>query len=1159
MTDTALKHAALPADLTPRETQRNASNPNVSVWVNASAGSGKTSVLTARFIRLMLAGVPPHKILCITFTRAAAAEMANRIQKRLALWATCDDAVLADELDLLQGHAPDADTYDKARRLFAKTLACPGGLRIRTIHAFCQEILGRFPLEADLPPHFMVIEEAEAADLREECLADVLRHAAHNHDTPLGNAVEYLATAFADKKLLGAAKALLDQRARYMDARDAAGSLDDLLSYMRDTLHIVPGEDENLISAAALASVPCDVLRELATILAGHKSKFVRDFCSNMLGWLSDAADYDAYTSLYLTDKDEPRAFLTDPKHWADYGTEHDVLRCELRRIDLVRAKLEALSIATSTEAMLRLGDAMIVRYEARKAVRAALDFNDLITRTEKLLRRPDIAPWVLYKLDGGLDHILVDEAQDTSASQWAIVDILTDEFFAGRTARDDTNRTLFVVGDEKQSIYSFQNADPEAFLGMYDPFVARIKTAEKQMIQQPLRVSFRSAPAVLQAVDAVFADPAAQSGVSVDPIKHEAFHKKKIGHVELWGLVPLPPKEKKADAAWELPLEDYGYEVEPQNELATRIASTIKDWLTRDERLGGTGRAIVPGDIMILLRRRGGFADRMVRALKMQNIPVTGVDRMRLVEQLPVMDVLALAQFALLPEDDLTLACLLRSPFIGVTEEQLMQLAIVRKGTLWKSLATHAEKQDGDFATAYDYLSTILLRADAATPLTFFAEALNAPCPGSPISGRHALWQRLGHDALDPLQELLSAAQDFGARHSPSLQSFLHWLSQANAEIKREMDAGDDGAGGMVRIMTVHAAKGLEAPIVFLPDASGTPRVQDLAEFMWHDDAGISVPFFLAKRPGFGVPHELYANARRKQMEEYRRLLYVAMTRPEQRLIIAGWEKKGEQEKDQSWHALASRQLKTLHEPHRVRDDAVVKPVIIFADPEMPTDVALKLPAVKQSGVIELPVWARTQAPDEVANLKHIAPSHLGDDANDDSLVAAPDASFTRGRIIHRLLQSLPDVKTDKRAEAAARFLSNPQHHLTQALQKEIADEVFRLLTHPDYAPLFGVGSRAEVPVIGRIAGRVMPGQIDRLAMVGDEVWVVDYKTNRPPPTDIKNVPETYRLQLAAYRAVLEKVYKVRKIRCFLLWTYRPLLMEIPDTMLVFSALKRA
>jgi ATP-dependent helicase/nuclease subunit A len=628
--------------------------------------------------------------------------------------------------------------------------------------------------------------------------------------------------------------------------------------------------------------------------------------------------------------------------------------------------------------------------------------------------------------LDGGLDHILVDEAQDTSRAQWSIVDTLTHEFFAGRSARDNINRTLFVVGDEKQSIYSFQNADPDAFLGMYGTFAARIQAAEKSIIEQPLRVSFRSAPAILHAVDAVFADAAAQRGVSRDAIIHEAFHKNKVGQVELWDLIPALVKDKKAEKEWELPLAEYGHEVEPQTELASRIAATIKDWLVRGTPLAGTGRAIVPGDIMILLRRRGGVADRMVRALKMLGVPVTGVDRMRLIEQLPVMDALALAQFALLPDDDLNLACLLRSPFIGVSEEQLMQLAIGRRGTLWASLAKHADS-DAFFKTAYDYLSAILKRADAATPFVFLAEALNTPCPGSDVSGRHVLWQRLGHDALDPLQELLSAALDFGARHSPSLQAFLHWLQQSNAEIKREMDAGHGGAGGanggMVRIMTVHAAKGLEAPIVFLPDASSTPRTQEIDDFLWFDDHETSVPFFITSAPQFGVPHQLHAAARQKQMEEYRRLLYVAMTRPENRLIIAGWESKNTQEKTQSWHALAERALATQHEAHLVDDKAVVKPKYIFADVELKAEAGTKKTRSAAHAMQELPAWARHMAPVEVEKLSHIAPSHIGDE---DSVIAAPDSSFTRGRIIHRLLQSLPDVQPAQRDAAAQRYLSN-------------------------------------------------------------------------------------------------------------------------------------
>ncbi|MFY9286874.1 MAG: 3'-5' exonuclease, partial [Alphaproteobacteria bacterium] len=701
-------------------------------------------------------------------------------------------------------------------------------------------------------------------------------------------------------------------------------------------------------------------------------------------------------------------------------------------------------------------------------------------------------------------------------------------EFFAGSGIHSDENRTLFVVGDEKQSIFSFQRADPEAFAEMRSYFAKRIEDADKIYDEVPMRVSFRSAPAILKAVDAVFSGQ--HEGVSSEPMQHFAasprpHQPEKMGRVEVWPLLQTPPKDK-ASEDWVLPL---GYEPEhdPQAELAKQIATTIKNWLTVKEVLPGYDRPIGAGDIMILLRRRGRFADLMVRALKNQHIDVTGVDRMYLVKQLPVMDLLAMMQFVLLPEDDLNLATVLRGPLLNISEDQLMDLAIKREGSLWASLS-----ENSAFIKEYSYLLGWLDRVDFVSPFTFLSSLLSEACPASLVSGRHALWSRLGPDALDPIDELLNAVQDFSRRHSPSMQHFLQWLMATETEIKRELDR----SGGQVRIMTVHASKGLEAPIVFLPDTSKVPRTQDVPKLLWDKN---EIPFYLARQPKRGVIKPLWERARLKQMQEYRRLLYVALTRAANRLYVCGWE-TGNQSMSESWYYQVHDGLKALHQPGFI--DPQTPAEIVIADPEIKTQLRKEKAPLKAEPP-SLPAWAKENAVEELPAPRTLAPSrHIQEMAT-----ATPDSRFVRGRIIHRLLQSLPDVVDAKRDEAASRFLLNPQHGLTPEQQKEIKDEVLRnLIRNPLYAPLFGAASRAEVPLVGLVHGRVVSGQVDRLCLKGDEIWIVDYKTNRPPPEKIEAVPEPYRLQMADYKGVLEAIYPGRTVRCFLLWTYAPKLMEL-------------
>jgi ATP-dependent helicase/nuclease subunit A len=1097
----------------------------------------------------LLSGVEPQKILCLTFTRAAAAEMSIRIMKRLSLWAVCDDGDLQHEIYKLQGVVPTHEQMIAARRLFAQVLSCPGGMRIRTIHAFCQEILRRFPIEAGLSPNFTVIEDSETTDLIEATQLDLLRQATTRPDSELGKALAYLVDELGAKALTEALRSFIGNRARYDAARSHLG--DRLVPQLRQLLGLEPGDTTDKVLAAAVANDRTEI-RHAATLLATGKNTFA-ERGQKILAWLAlppetAAQTFDDYFYCFFTQKNKPQVRLVSADLKKQHPDLETVFQREVTRLENIRQRLEAVRIADTTHAVLAAADFVLAGYAARKVRQAALDYDDLIIHTTALLQRASIAPWILYKLDGGLDHMLVDEAQDTSQAQWSIIASLAEEFFAGRGARDEVIRTLFVVGDEKQSIFSFQRADPEAFIGMRQAFAQRIAAAGRLYQEVPLQISFRSAPAILRAVDLVFAHDLARDGVSADPVHHWAHHAKKIGHVEIWPLAISPKVEKADGKVWQVPTA-YEPELDPQAELANRIADTIDHWVTHKENMLGENRPIIPGDIMILLRRRGRFADLMVRALKKRHVPVTGVDRMRLITQLPVMDMLALLQFALLPEDDLNLATILRGPLLGLNEDQVMQLAIGRDGTLWLSLKSQAGSNP-IFATYVAYLEGWLNEADFVTPFAMLTDILNRPCPGDSLGGRRAFWARLGPDALDPIDELLNAAQNFSRRHAPSLQGFLHWLTVTDSEIKRELDQG----AGQVRIMTVHASKGLEAPIVFLPDAAGLPRSNDVDRVLWHDH----LPLYAARQPKSGIAHRLWQTARHKQMQEYRRLLYVALTRAINLLYIAGWAKTTKEgQNPDSWYNLVKDALVTeCQASPEAQNDWM--PIASLTDPD-PGDIsedkiASTVDVEPPLTDIPLPAWARTRPPTEIATHATLVPSHgallpdlAAQQATAQPATATPDSVFTRGRLIHRLLQSLPDLPPEQQPAAAARFLANPQHGLDATQQASIAAEIITLLRHPDYAPLFGPASRAEVPLAGNIAGMPVAGQVDRLCVVGDEIWIVDYKTNRPPPLYVTGVPEIYRRQLAAYRLVLQAVYPGKVIRCFLLWTYGARLMELP------------
>lgn len=1140
---TALPARKLRSFATPDDAQLAAADPRASVWVNASAGSGKTTVLTRRVTRLLLDGVKPERLLCLTFTRAGAAEMTNRITALFSKWVSCSDDELGDELGRFQGRAPDKDQLTEARRLFARVLACPGGLRIRTIHSFCQEILSRFPVEAGLPPHFSLIEGQELDALKTETINELLREAARAPESQLAADLAKLVTEIGEAKF---EETLQNAVKAYAGLSEPA---DVLIDRLRGQLNLAPGDTVDALKAEAMRAIPEQDMRELAKRLCDEGRSFEK-FGKRIATALALPADnrftaFNDYNDVFLTGELTPRKPLisadtrkTRPDLVAVVETEADRLRLTLERIE----SLEAVNL---TAAMVRFGQTFAARFSARKAARAALDYDDLIRETEKLLTQPNVNAWVLYKLDRGIDHVLVDEAQDTSRAQWNIVRALTSEFFDRTPEEEDRPRTLFVVGDEKQSIFSFQNADPQGFITMRDYFADKLAQSGRELVEIGQHTSFRSARAVLQAVDAVFANPAARAGVSRDPVRHEtppSRTEELLGRVELW---PLIENDKQTDEdGWIVPVtcEDSR---DPQAELAARIASRIRGWLDARFVLPGKKDPVRPGDIMILLRRRGRFADLMVRALKSLAVPVTGIDRMRLIRELPVLDLLSVVRFVLLPEDDLNLAALLRSPLVGLDEDELMHLAMRRDGvSLWQRLTDRADS-DARLGKVRAWLAERLGEADFSTPFAFVSRLLALPCPADAACGRRALWKRLGVEALDPIEELVNAAQDFGHSHAPSLQNFLRWLTDGDSEIKREFDNGKKPGEdeGLVRIMTVHASKGLEAPIVFLPDTASVPQTSSQPKFQSMRDG---TPVFIARKPAISAPLiAVHQDAYRKQMEEYRRLFYVALTRAANRLYICGWSAaKNGGNATQSWYQLALAGLKPLHQDHAPTEASDDQPAIcIFADhPISPLPPAAPA-AGSKSALPPLPDWARQTAA-HTNRAPRPTPPSAG--LEDNTAAATPDAAFARGRIIHRLLQSLPDIAAARRADAIDRFLAHPRHKLDAAQRADIAGEVTQLLNDATFAALFGPDSRAEVALTGKLNGIESFRQVDRLCLRGGEVWVVDYKTNRPPPADVGGVPAAYRAQVGEYRTLLRGIYPDKTVRCFLLWTYAPRLMEL-------------
>ena len=1138
--------------------QRRASDPQASVWVAASAGTGKTKVLTDRVLALMLAGTPPGKILCLTFTKAAAAEMANRLSDRLAGWATASDADLGEALRTLTGEPPDAARLHKARQLFAQVLDAPGGMKIQTIHAFCQHLLARFPLEAGIAPHAQVLDERSAAEMLRDAREEVLARAGAGEDPALADALSEVTARVNESDFGELIGALIQQRGRLARLIREAGGVEPLIARSFDAVGIDPGATPDAVLREACRADSFDHLGlKVAEDALRQGSKTDVERAGRLQAFLDADVDervrlYDAYASIFLTGDGTVRKTLLTKKA-AEVAGAQGAMEVEAERLLAVRERLNAAITAQATAALLRLGAAILDAYDRHKRLRALLDYDDLILTVRDLLDDDGRAAWVLFKLDGGLDHVLIDEAQDTNPEQWQVVRRLTEEFFAGAGAaaeRGADPRTVFAVGDGKQSIYSFQRADPGEFARMRRHFEARAQAAWQAFAPVALQHSFRSTDAVLWAVDAVFAQPTAADGVLFDgdaPLHHDPVRVGHAGLVELWP--PADPADTAEPEAWSPPTERQG-DAPPRQRLARLIAEKVRRWTRTDDPDGwlpSKGRRMRAGDVLVLVRRRNAFVEELVRELKLRQVPVAGVDRMVLTEQLAVRDLVALGRFLLLPEDDLTLACVLKGPLVGLGEERLFELAWNRGGRhLWDVLRDRAG-ENAEFEHAHARLSDWLARADFVPPYELYARLLGAE------RGRERLVGRLGPEANDPIDEFLGLALTYEREHVPSLEGFLHWLEAGRQEVKRDAEHGGDA----VRVMTVHGAKGLQAPVVFLPDTLQVPTGQG-DRILWDETRGLALwPPRSEHLEAAG--RSLREAAQHAQRQEYRRLLYVAMTRAEDRLYVCGYNTK-KSPPEGCWYELVEAGLAGL--AAEVPFDCSAElggdgwqgtALRLTSEQRVAADRRSDQPD-RPAAADPLPDWALRPPEPEPAPPRPLAPSRAPDVEPPvrSPLGADAGAAYRRGRLIHRLLQTLPELPAGQRRDAGRRFLASPAHELDAEQREAILAETLAVIEDPAFAHLFGPGSRAEVPVVGLLNGPDGPeaasGQIDRLVVTDDAVVVVDYKTNRPPPSAPDQVPEVYRLQLAGYRRLLQSVYPDRRIETWLLWTDGPFLMQLGD-----------
>ena len=1073
--------------------QQDAAHPMQSTWLSANAGSGKTRVLTDRVARLLLEDVEPQHILCLTYTKAAASEMQNRLFQRLGAWAMLDNDTLRIELaELGVTKVPTVEDLRHARTLFARAIETPGGLKIQTIHSFCASLLRRFPLEAGVSPQFTEIED-RAADLLRADLVDQMANG------PDAEVLAGVARLYKGEDFLSLTKEIASDAAAFRDL-----SLDDALELL--------GQPRGLSQAGILkqtfAPDDWDMLQELIPILVGQG---VRDSAVGQT--LQEMVALDTH-SLSIAEA----AFLTQAgtrkKTFPTKGTQTAAahllpqLDALIDRVEDARQKRLALVAAEHTVALHGFATRFAQRYAEAKQRRGWLDFDDLIRKAQHLLSDDRVAAWVLYRLDGGIDHILVDEAQDTSPLQWDVIRRLAEEFSSGEGARTDVTRTIFVVGDKKQSIYSFQGADPREFDRMQAEFGSKLGESGQKLWGRSLDYSFRSSPAILDLVDRVF-EKEASAGFSGG--KHIAFNAELPGRVDLWPLVPKP--EKTPEREWFDPVDRRSPEHQYRT-LALAVAENIKSMLDAETPIPDKdgARPIQPRDILILVQRRGGIFPDIIRACKELDLPIAGADRLKVGAETAVRDLGALLAFLATPEDSLSLATALRSPLFGWSEQDLFTLAHNRaEDELWRTLRTKGDalpetvsvlrdlRDNVDFLRPYDLIERMLTRH----------------------RGRERMLARLGAEAEDGINALLSQALSYERSEVPSLTGFLTWMETDDLEVKRQIDS----ASNQIRVMTVHGSKGLEAPVVILPECGKR-------DFQIRDDIVDLDGVPVWKMASAQQPDRIKArldDMKEAQREESLRLLYVALTRAEKWLIVGA---AGELAKSgDDWHQRVQAGMEAQGCEHidtpvgaglRVQHGNWSFDVINSNDAQNVTESTL-------------PSHFRRAAPKVTEKEQVLSPSDLGGAKALPGDGLDEDTAKAFGTLVHALLEG---------PTTGSQALDRSE--LAPDLKTQAEQQANRVRNDPDLAWLFADDVLAEVPITAAFGHKRVHGNIDRLIVASGTVHIVDFKTNRVVPDHPQDVPEGVLRQMGAYAHAIAQVYPDHDIQLSILWTQTGTLMPL-------------
>ncbi len=1073
----------------------NAINPNFSVWVNASAGTGKTKILIDRVLRLLLEN--KRNILCLTFTNAAANEMENRIHSILSKWAICSDSELIMDLEQLDffpmypylssqcvtlGSRKNKDYLTRARRLFSELENL--GLTIQTIHAFCYKLISSFPIEAGIAPNCTL---SECKELHSIIFNKVL------HNETVQDDINLIATEIDENKLRDLLYTLCVKRSMSANdskyIKDKLSAPDGIHDLQSETIEHV-GRLAEILSEGSKRDQSYSEILYSTVIPAGIQKKRTSVSYSDDTGIKWNDTKIENLAKVFLKSESHEKKSISSiaTKSILEKFKDAEQIIESVQNVVFTHIRdMNSYQIFKRTSSLLGIFKVYVDLYSSEKSKNALLDYNDIIGLATNLLSNPNYKDWILFNLDQKIDHILVDEAQDNSISQWKIITNLCDEFFAG----NDEKRTLFVVGDVKQSIYRFQGANPHLFNYMQQYF--HTKTGGRDWISCQLEKSFRSTPEVLMLVDRIFNNFRAEISFNDNEIKHVPHRENDQGYIEIWPA--LPRRKEKEQRALQIPLTcKEGYTIADRL-LAQTIANRIHNWLNEGRILVAKDRHIEPRDIMILVRQRNVLVDYIISELKKANVPVVGRDYFRIMDYIAVQDLIALAEFLLLQANDLALANALKSPLFNFTEDDLFNIAYDRKEhSLWERIQDYS-------VVIYSELNYLINLSRIESPLALFTHILR--------TGKKKFAARLGLECFEVLDEFMNLVLQF---ENPSLQAFVQWIKENNPEIKNDMQSERNA----VRIMTIHKSKGLQAPIVFLVDTNTVPRSNESIIF-----DGMEVPFWCGKN------NNAYCDQvkREKKLEdynEYLRLLYVALTRAEDELYILSKEpvQKG------SWYDLIT-QYGTSYE----KKQACLQP--IFKEKVEVLCVNANYPYIyKKRDYFDVPVISLP--PNLSMSFQHVTlepreKKPVSSYLNDKKKSTGMTDGYARGLIIHSILQYMPKIEKERRKNWVRKYLDNIN-------TSEDKDEIYSkiLAFNEKYGYLFDLGGKSEITLSGIIDGEPVLVRLDRLCITQDKAIIIDYKSHRNVSVSLLN---EIKKQMLIYKTLVQEIYPNKQVECVVIW----------------------